>query len=154
MLNLDYALQHDAPKEPKVDDANYESLKKEYDDKKFDWEQSNRKCLMVIKSSIIEGIRGAIPDAKTTKEYLDKVEQQFKGSSKAYATSLIQRLIGEKYNLNANLREHIMKKCNMAAKLKTMEMDISDGFLVHFIMASLPHEFDPFMIKYERKMEY
>jgi hypothetical protein len=103
---------------------------------------------MVIKSSIIESIRGAIPETQTAREYLAKVEQQFKGSSKAYATSLIQRIIGEKYTLNVKLREHIMKKCNMAAKLKTMNMDISDGFLVHFIMASLPHEFDPFMINY------
>ena len=41
-----------------------------------------------------------------------------------------------------------MKKCNMAAKLKTMEMEISDGFLVHFIMSSLPQEFAPFVINY------
>ena len=41
-----------------------------------------------------------------------------------------------------------MKKCNMAAKLKTMEMEISNGFLVHFIMSSLPPEFSPFMINY------
>jgi hypothetical protein len=31
-----------------------------------------------------------------------------------------------------------MKKCHMAAKLKSLEMEISEGFLVHFIMSSLP----------------
>ena len=36
----------------------------------------------------------------------------------------------------------------MAAKLKAMEMEISDGFLVHFIMTSLPSEFSPFTINY------
>ena len=41
-----------------------------------------------------------------------------------------------------------MKKCNMAAKLKTMEMEISNGFLVHFIMSSLPSDFSPFRINY------
>jgi hypothetical protein len=46
-------------------------------------DQSNRKCLMVIKSSIVEAIRGAIPESTTAIEYLRKVESQFIGSSKA-----------------------------------------------------------------------
>ena len=41
-----------------------------------------------------------------------------------------------------------MKKCHMASKLKSMEMEISDGFLVHFIMSSLPQKFSPFVINY------
>ena len=41
-----------------------------------------------------------------------------------------------------------MKKCHMAAKLKYLEIEISDGFLVHFIMSSLLPEFSPFTINY------
>ncbi|KAK3138358.1 hypothetical protein QOZ80_5AG0367760 [Eleusine coracana subsp. coracana] len=41
-----------------------------------------------------------------------------------------------------------MKKCNMASKLKSLEMEISEGFLVHFIMSPLPPKFSPFMINY------
>ena len=41
-----------------------------------------------------------------------------------------------------------MKKCHMAAKLKSLKMEISDGFLVYFIMSSLPPEFSPFTINY------
>ena len=41
-----------------------------------------------------------------------------------------------------------MKKYHMASKLKSMEIEISDGFLVHFIMSSLPQEFTPFVINY------
>jgi len=58
-----------------------------YDLEKAKWTSSNRKCLMVIKSSIVDTIRGAIPDAPTAIEYLKKVESQFVGSSKAYADS-------------------------------------------------------------------
>jgi hypothetical protein len=54
-----------------------------YDLDKAKWDQSNRKCLMVIKSSIVEAIRGAIPESTTAIEYLRKVESQFTGSSKA-----------------------------------------------------------------------
>jgi hypothetical protein len=93
-------------------------------------------------------MRGAIPDSQSSKAYLGKIEDQFKGSSKIYATSLIRRLIDERSDPSGSLREHIMRKINMAAKLKTMEMEISIGFLVHFIMPSLPTEFSPFTINY------
>jgi hypothetical protein len=45
-----------------------------YEIDKINWERSNRKCLMVIKERISEGIRGAIPDCETAVEYLEKVE--------------------------------------------------------------------------------
>jgi predicted amidohydrolase len=37
---------------------------------------------------------------------------------------------------------------DMAAKLKDMDMAISEGFLVHFIMTSLLAQFVPFKINY------
>ena len=148
LLDIDYALHKDPPVEPKPEDENYEVLKKEYDEEKAKWSISNRKCLMIIRSSIIDAIRGTIPDTQSARDYLTKIEEQFKGSSKAYATTLIKRLVGEKYDATGSLREHIMKKCHMASKLKSMEMEISDGFLVHFIMSSLPQEFSPFVINY------
>ena len=58
LLDLDYALNNNAPKEPEEDSENYEALLKVYNDEKALWEPSNRKCLMVIKSSTIESIRG------------------------------------------------------------------------------------------------
>jgi gag-polypeptide of LTR copia-type len=53
-----------------------------------------------------------------------------------------------KYNRTSGVREHIMVMNDMAAKLKGMDMTISEGFLVHFIMTSLPVQFDPFKINY------
>ena len=148
LLDLDYALNNNAPKEPEEDSENYEALLKVYNDEKALWEPSNRKCYMVIKSSTIESIRGAILDSNSAKEYLSKVKDQFKGSSKIYASTLIKRLVEEKYNPTGSLREHIMKKCHMAAKLKSLKMEISDGFLVHFIMSHLPPAFSPYTINY------
>jgi hypothetical protein len=63
---------------------------------KINRERSNCKCLMVIKERISEPILGAIPDCETVVEYLEKVESQFTGSSKAYASTLIRGLISEK----------------------------------------------------------
>jgi hypothetical protein len=78
-----------------------------YEIEKINRERSNRKCLMVIKERISGGIQGAIPECETTVEYLKKVDSQFTGSSKAYASSLIKRLISEKYT-GGGVRDHIL----------------------------------------------
>jgi hypothetical protein len=49
---------------------------------------------------------------------------------------------------SGGLNEHIMKKCHTGAKLKSMEMEISDGFLVHLITSYLLPQFSPFTINY------
>jgi hypothetical protein len=48
---------------------------------------------MVIKERISKGIRRAIPKCETAVEYPKKVESQFTGSSKAYVSSFIKRLV-------------------------------------------------------------
>jgi hypothetical protein len=45
------------------------------------------------------------------------------------------RMLTSRYD---NIREHIM---SMSAKFKGMDMALSNGFIVHFIMTSLPTEF-------------
>ncbi|GKC41887.1 UBN2_2 domain-containing protein, partial [Tanacetum coccineum] len=73
-----------------------------------------------MKNSISIAIRGAIPDSENAKEFLK----------------------------SWGVREHIMMMNNMASKLKGIDMEISEGFLVHFIMTSLPAQFGPFKINY------
>jgi hypothetical protein len=115
-----------------------------YEIEKINWEKSNRKCLMVIKERISEGIRGAIPECETAVEYLEKVESQFTGSSKAYASSLIKMLISEKYT-GGGVRDHILRISNVAARLKSLDLAIKDGFL---IFNSLSKEFKTFEMNY------
>ena len=62
-----------------------------YDLERKKWDISNHKCLMVAKSTNSDAIRGSIPDCDTVTEYLKKVESQFTGSSKAYASTLIEK---------------------------------------------------------------
>ena len=70
-------------------------VRMKYDLERKKWDISNRKCLMVAKSTISDAIRGSIPDCDTTTEYLKKVENQCTGSSKAYASTLIKRLFND-----------------------------------------------------------
>ncbi|RVW95242.1 Retrovirus-related Pol polyprotein from transposon TNT 1-94 [Vitis vinifera] len=46
-----------------------------------------------------------------------------------------------------------MKMSDMASQLKGMDMAISEGFLVHFIMTSLPSQFGPFKINYNTQKD-
>ncbi|PKI69117.1 hypothetical protein CRG98_010472 [Punica granatum] len=42
---------------------------------------------------------------------------------------------------------------DLAAQLKTLKIDISEPFLVHFILNSLPAEYGPFKISYNTHKE-
>ncbi|WVZ49517.1 hypothetical protein U9M48_000866 [Paspalum notatum var. saurae] len=131
---------------------------KQYEMEKQRWERSNRFSLMIMQNSISIGIRGAIPYSKddmpfNAKQYLASVEEQFKSSSKAQASALIMRMANAKYNGDGSVREHIMMMVDIAAKLKVMEMEISDGYLVHFIMTSLPPQYNAFKINYNSLKE-
>jgi len=102
---------------------------------------------MVIKGSIEDPIRGSIPECTTATGYLEKVERQFTGSSKAYASTLIKKLVNEKYS-GGGIREHILKMSNTASKLKPMDLGLKDEFLIHLIFSSLPKEYETFVVNY------
>ena len=102
---------------------------------------------MVIKGSIEDPIRGSIPECTTATEYLKKVESQFTGSSKAYASTLIKKLVNEKYT-GRGIKEHILRMSNTTSKLKTMDLELKDEFLIHLVFASLSKEYETFVINY------
>lgn len=164
IMDLDHALREAAPTAPTNGDdaATNAEANKQYDMEKQRWERSNRMSIMIMKNSISIGIRGAIPDTMTVngvtkalnaKEYLASVEEHFKSSSKTHASTLIMRMITSKYDGSNGVREHIMQMIDIAAKLKGMEMEISDNYLVHFIMTSLPLKFNAFKINYNSLKE-
>jgi gag-polypeptide of LTR copia-type len=115
--------------------------------------------LMIMKSTITSAIRGDIPENDvrsnpfTAKKYLVSVEEQLKSTSKANVSALIMKMLTSKYNGTSSVRELIMMMNDMAAKLKDMYMAISEGFLVHLIMTSLPAQFGHFKINYNTQKE-
>ncbi|KAK3023451.1 hypothetical protein RJ639_042663 [Escallonia herrerae] len=108
---------------------------------------------MITKGSITNAIRGAIPDSNNDKMYLAHIEEQLQGSSKAYATTLITKMVMLKYSESSGVREQILQMNDTASQLKGLDMEISEGFLVHFIMTSLPAQFGHFNINYNTQKE-
>jgi hypothetical protein len=162
LIEIDLALTTDAPKELEksvirdgetahafsTHERDFAPIRMTYDLERAKWDASNRKCLIVIKSYSKEAIRRGIPNCETAKEYLKKVDGQFTGSSKTYASTIIKRLVTEKYSFGSGVREHILKMSNMASKLNTMKVGLEDEFLVHLVMSFLPKEFEAFEINY------
>ncbi|KAJ0930339.1 hypothetical protein HanPSC8_Chr04g0148181 [Helianthus annuus] len=147
LLDFDYALREKKPADLTTQSTAAEQLTHE------NWTRCNRMSLMFMKQSISNAIRGAIPDSEDAKTYLEHVEAQFKGTSKAHASTLILKLVTTKYDGRSGIREHIMMMNDKANKLKGLEMEISDGFLVHFIITSLPSSFEAFKINYNTQKE-
>jgi hypothetical protein len=141
-------------RDAKDDDAAWDKKKKDhalvelaYVLENQKWVNANKKCMAFIKNTIENAIAGSIEECTSIGEFLEKIKRQFIGSSKVYATQLLQQLITEKYIEGAHgIREHILRMSNMASKLKPMDADLElkPALLVHLGMASLPKQFDNF----------
>jgi hypothetical protein len=121
-----------------------------YDLQKQKWVNTNKKCVAVIKNAIEPTMMGSIQECDTVTEYLERIKSQFYGSLKIYVTQLIKQLMTERYSEGGNdtdMREHI-SKMNHLNKLKPMDLAFKEEFLVHVIFASLPKEFDTFVVNY------
>jgi hypothetical protein len=137
LSDLDYALQDAYPTEPSVEDPLYEKKLTQYGINK-----------MIIKHSMAETIRVAIPECATAKEYLEKMASQFTGSWKAYASSLVSEFINMRYD-GFGVRAYIQKVTSMVTKLnKYLGKNLPEVFVGHVIMRSLPKEFDTFHVHY------
>ncbi|KAL0405197.1 UNVERIFIED_CONTAM: hypothetical protein Slati_3833600 [Sesamum latifolium] len=86
-------------------------------------------------------------------DFLKAIEDQYVRSDKALASTLMKRLSNMKYNGSRSVREHIMQMRDIAAQLKPLEVDISESFMVHLILNSLPKEYGPFKITYNAQKE-
>ncbi|XP_010260531.1 PREDICTED: uncharacterized protein LOC104599621 [Nelumbo nucifera] len=141
-MDLDLAIRIDKP--TRITSANTGEQKALYEK----WERSNCMSIMIIMSTISTAIRGAIPEKESTMDYLKAEEEHLVGSTKTLASTLMIKIITMKYDGRSGVREHIMKMRDMANQLKGTNMETSEGFLVHFIMTSLPAQFGPFKINY------
>ncbi|XP_073283278.1 uncharacterized protein [Primulina huaijiensis] len=141
-MDIDYAIRKDEPfaitENSIPDDVDlYEK-----------WERSNRLCVMFIKTKISAGMRGSVDQHNNVKELLKAIDEQFQSSDKALASTLIMEFSSLRLTSVRGVREHIMKMRDIAARLKTLEVEMSETFLVHYILCTLPQQYGPFKISY------
>jgi hypothetical protein len=115
---------------------------------KVKWERSNDKFMIILKKSIKKPLKCSILECETVKEYLERVAYHHKGSSKAYACSLMTEFVNAKYDGNG-VRPFIQKMIYIVAKInKYLGSSLHEEFVVFIVMKSLPDEFETFHIQY------
>ncbi|KAL3498929.1 hypothetical protein ACH5RR_041661 [Cinchona calisaya] len=129
-MDIDYAIRKDEP--PPITENSQPNDVELYET----WERSNRLRVMFIKTNISTGIRGFVDQYNNVQELLKAINEQFESSDKALASTLIMKFSTLKLTSIKGVREHHMR--DIAAQLKNLEVTMSDSFLVHYILNSLP----------------
>ncbi|CAD5196143.1 unnamed protein product [Musa acuminata subsp. malaccensis] len=94
------------------------------------WERSDRLSLMFIRMTIANNIKTSLPTATSAKEYLKVIEDRFKSADKSLAGTLMKELATAQYDGTRGIQDHILNMADIAAKLKTLGMNVDESFLV------------------------
>jgi hypothetical protein len=152
IMDRDHSFREDKPVELVAEGANDTTLvlrKAEYEKAKAQWERSDRVAFMIMDNVIDHAIRGALPKTvDKAKTFMAKIEEHFKGSSKANTSILMSKLMQAKYDEHENVREHVLKMIDMSNKLKDLECPLPKPYVINYIMMSLPSYFGNFKINY------
>ena len=108
---------------------------------------------MIMKHSIPEAIRGAIPEETQAKAFLDQIANRFAANEKVETSTILSKLVSMRYKGKENIREHIMEMSNLVTRLKALKLELSKDILVHLVLISLPTQFSPFKISYNTQKE-
>ncbi|KAA0046843.1 Retrovirus-related Pol polyprotein from transposon TNT 1-94 [Cucumis melo var. makuwa] len=114
------------------------------------WKRSNRLSLMFMQMTVANNIKSTIKNTEDAKEFMKSVEKcsQSESADKSLVGTLMSTLTNIKFDGSRTIHEHILEITNLAARLKTMGMEVNENFLVTFILNSLPSEYGPFHMNY------
>ena len=142
VMDLDLALREDEPSA--ITNTSTEEEKVHYKN----WERSNRLSLMYLRMSIASNIKSALPETENAKEMMKFVKERSQTADKSLAGTLMSTLTTMKFDGSHTMHEHVTEMINIAARLKSLGMEVDDNFLVQFILNSLPSEYGPFQMNY------
>ena len=103
---------------------------------------------MFIKTKISASICGSVNQHDNVKALLKAIDKQFVTSDKARVNTLIMKFSSLRLTDMSGVREHIMQMRDIATQLKTLEVEMFNFFLVHYILNTFPQQYGPFKISY------
>ncbi|KAG6517285.1 hypothetical protein ZIOFF_020670 [Zingiber officinale] len=142
VLDLDLALQVEKP--AAITNASGNEERAHYKA----CERSNRLSLMFMRMSIANNIKSALPKTESAKEFMEFVKERSQTADKSLAGTLMGILTTMKFDGSRTMHEHVIEMTNIAARLKSLGMEVDENFLVQFILNSLPSEYGPFQMNY------
>ena len=93
---------------------------------------------MFIKTKISADVHGFVEPIDKVKPLLKVIDEQFETSNKALASTLSMLFSSTKLTGIRGVPDHIMRMRDIAAQLKSLEVTMSNTFLFHYILNTLP----------------
>jgi len=95
---------------------------------------------MLMRMAMTESIRSTIPKTGDVKKFLESVESmsQSDTADKSIVGTLMGTLTIMRFDGGRTMHEHLTEMKNIAARLKSMRLEVNENFLEQFIMNSLP----------------
>ncbi|XP_048231760.1 uncharacterized protein LOC125370424 [Ricinus communis] len=134
VLDLDLALQIEKPATIIDESSNEEKALYKA------WERSNRLSLLFMRMTVVNNLKSTIPKTDSAKEIKKLIEERSQTTDKSLAGTLMSNLTNMKYYGSRAMHEHVFDMTTLAAKLKTLGMNVDEYSLVQFILNSLPPE--------------
>ncbi|CAN6546754.1 unnamed protein product [Malus baccata var. baccata] len=147
LMDLDLALREEKPKSITAESTADEKMKFEK------WERANRMSMMIMKKAMAQSVKGGIPKTDNAREFLAAVGEKFKESTKAETGTFLTQITSMKYDGVGSVREHILKMVDLAHKLKDLEVPMTDQFLVHMALNSLPSKYGQLKVSYNTQKD-
>eukprot|EP00257_Ricinus_communis_P016086 XP_015574143.1 uncharacterized protein LOC107261190 [Ricinus communis] len=139
VLDLDLALQIEKPTTITNESSNEEKALYKA------WERPNILSLMFMRMTVANNLKSTIPKTDSAKEFKMIIEGCSQTADKSLASTLMSNLTNMKYDGSRAMHEHVLEITTLAAKLKTLGMNMHEYFLVQFILNFLPPEqYGPF----------
>ncbi|KAM1562249.1 hypothetical protein ACFX1Z_005280 [Malus domestica] len=142
VMDMDLALRSD---EPLLPDEGCTASQRSKHEK---WQKANRISLMIIRRTMTDVVRGGFPETSKAKDLMKSIEEKYKESEKTETGNLMNSLTTIRYDGVESVREYILKVVDIAGKLKMLEVPISETFLVHVVMNSLPESYTQLKVSY------
>ncbi|KAK9164982.1 hypothetical protein Scep_000173 [Stephania cephalantha] len=107
-----------------------------------------------MRMMIAENVKPSMPKTSDAKEFMIRLKEYSQSDNRqdiVKATSPLSLMSCWLRNLSGSqspIHDHVTSMSKLAAKLKAMGMDVSESFLVQFIINSLPPEFGQFQVNY------
>ena len=84
--------------------------------------------LMIMKHSIPEAIRSAIPEETQSKMFLDQIANRFTANKKVETNTILSKLVSMRYKGKENIREDIMEMSNLVTRLKVLKLELLEVY--------------------------
>ena len=95
---------------------------------------------------IYASIHGSIEKHVKVRDLLKVIDEQFAKFDKSLVRTLIIQFLSLRLTRIREVCDHIMRMMDILAQLKSLEVSMSESFLVHYILCTLPPQYSPVKI--------